>query len=62
MHAINPANYQHEIEELITKLMKIDPMRKGYYEDLSKTVFLLSFFPMRFQNHVFQLSDRFPSC
>lgn len=63
MHAINPVYYQHEIEELICKLMKIDPMRKGYYKDLSKIVFLLTFFPICFQNqNVFQLSDCFPNC
>ena len=36
MHAIDGVKYQCEIEELFTKLIEIDSMRKGYYQDLSE--------------------------
>ena len=35
MKALGGSKHVHEIEELIMKLVKVDPMRKEYYKDLS---------------------------
>ena len=40
MKSLNGLKHTGRINELIEKLIEIDPMRKGYYEDLSTyTVF-----------------------
>ena len=36
MRALDGARYMIETEELLVKLVKTDPMRTGYYNDLSK--------------------------
>lgn len=36
MRALNVLKYSKETEELLQKLIEADPMRKGYYAELSK--------------------------